>query len=144
MEADCEDSSSAKLASVENVDITKLFAALSSQITAQNYSIQEHIQRNDVKITTEFQSVLQANEDFKNNVHSELDDIRRLLKHQVTTGSTPTITSAPITSSTTNPVISDSASVTPDSSSTMISNTNDVDADGNIFKIIYSSCGQDV
>jgi hypothetical protein len=79
MEADCEDSSAAKLASVENVDITKLFAALSSQITAQNYSIQEHIQRNDVKITTEFQSVLQANEDFKNNVHSELDDIRRLL-----------------------------------------------------------------
>jgi hypothetical protein len=36
MEADCEDSSAAKLASVENVDITKLFAALSSQITAQN------------------------------------------------------------------------------------------------------------
>ncbi len=66
--------------------------------------------------------MLQANEDFKNDVRSELDDIRRLLKHQVTTGSTPTFTSAPITSSTTNPVISDSTSVTPDSSSTMISN----------------------
>jgi hypothetical protein len=66
--------------------------------------------------------VLQANEDFKNDVRSELDDICCLLKHQVTTGSTPTITSAPITSSTTNPVISNSTSVTPDSSSTTISN----------------------
>ena len=65
---------------------------------------------------------MQANENFKNDVRSELEDICRLLKHQVTTGSTPTITSAPITSSTTNPVISDSASVTPDSSSTTISN----------------------
>jgi hypothetical protein len=36
MEADCEDFSSANMALVENVDITKLFAALSSQITAQN------------------------------------------------------------------------------------------------------------
>jgi hypothetical protein len=113
---------SLSMALVENVDITKLFAALSSQITAQNYSIQEHIKQNDLKITTEFHAVLQANEDFKNDVHSELEDICRLLKHQVTTGSTPTITSAPITSSTTNPVISDSASVMPDLSSTMISN----------------------
>jgi hypothetical protein len=123
MEADCKDSTSANMASAENVDITKLFAALSSQMTAQNYSIQEHIKRNDLKITTDFQRVIQANEDFKNDVCSELEDIRRLLtQHQVTTNSTPKITSAPVTSSTTNPVISDSASVSSDSSSTTTSN----------------------
>jgi hypothetical protein len=46
MEADCKDSSSANMALAENVDITKLFATLSSQMTAQNYSIQEHIKWN--------------------------------------------------------------------------------------------------
>jgi hypothetical protein len=111
------------MASAENLDITKLFAALSSQMTAQNYSIQEHIKRNDLKITTDFQTVIQANEDFKNDVRAELEDIRHLLtQHQVTTNSTPKITSAPVTSTTFNPVISDSASVSSDSSSTTTSN----------------------
>jgi hypothetical protein len=105
------------------VDITKLFAALSSQMTAQNYSIQEHIKWNDLKITTDFWTVIQANEDFKNDVCSELEDIHHLLtQYQVTTNSTPKITSAPVTSSTTNPVISDSASVSSDSSSATSSN----------------------
>jgi hypothetical protein len=48
MEADCKDSSSTSMALVENVDITKLFATLSSQMTVQNNSIL-------LKITTDFQ-----------------------------------------------------------------------------------------
>jgi hypothetical protein len=123
MEADCEESSSANMASVDTFDITQLFAALSSQMMAQNNSIQEQIMQNDLKISTDFQKVIQANDDFKKDVRAELDDLRRLLsQYQNISSPSSNLTSATITSSTTTPVISAPTTIPSSSSSTTISN----------------------
>jgi hypothetical protein len=65
MEADYKETSSDTMTSLDNVDITKLFAALSSQITVQTGNLQDQIMRNDSRISAAFQMVVQANEDFK-------------------------------------------------------------------------------
>jgi hypothetical protein len=63
--------------------------------------------------------MVQANEDFKSEVHSELDDIRRLfIQHQNTTNPSTTLTSPQVSSSTNNQVVSSSYSVSSNSSST--------------------------
>jgi hypothetical protein len=112
MEANCKESSSANMASVENVDIIKLFAALSSQMTVQSNIIQEQIMRNDLKITTDFQKVVQANEGFKKDVCAELDDLRHFLTQNQNTSSPPSkITLAPVTNPTITPIISATPSV---------------------------------
>jgi hypothetical protein len=48
MEADCQEYSFSNMALVEEVDVTKLFAALSSQMTPQNNSLQEQFMQNDL------------------------------------------------------------------------------------------------
>jgi hypothetical protein len=122
MEADCKDTSSDPMASSENVSITKLFAALSSQITVQNGNLQSQIMQNDSRISAEFQMVVQANEDFKSEVRSELDDIRRLFTQlQNTANPNPTPPSNQVSNSTNNQVISSSNSVSSHSSSTTTS-----------------------
>lgn len=82
MEADCQESSSATMASMEQVDINKLFTALSTQIMNQNSILQDQIKQNDLKMSSDFQLVVQANDDFKRDVRAELDDLHCLLTQQ--------------------------------------------------------------
>jgi len=78
MESDCEDKSPDSKMSKDMIDFTQILQTLSHQISNQNASIQEHIARND----SNFQRVVQDNEDFKRDVRAELDDLRSLLAHQ--------------------------------------------------------------
>jgi hypothetical protein len=107
------------MASSDKIDITKLFAALSSQITVQNSNLQDQIRRNDSKISAEFQTVVQANKEFKSEVRSELEDIRRLFNQlQNVTNPSATLISPPVSNSTFNQVVPSSNSVSSNSSST--------------------------
>lgn len=45
----------------------------------QNQSIEERIIKNEVKLSDDFQKVVQDNEVFKNDVRAELDGLRNLL-----------------------------------------------------------------
>jgi glycyl-tRNA synthetase alpha subunit len=110
MEADYKEPSSATMASSDNIDITKLFAALSSQIMVQNSNLQDQIMRNDSKMSAEFQTVVQANEEFKSEVRFELEDIRRLFNQlQNVTNPSTTLISPQVSSSTFNQVVPSSS-----------------------------------
>jgi hypothetical protein len=92
MEADCQEDSLANMALAKAVDITQQFAALSSQITTQSNNIKEQITRNDLKISSDFQWVVQANEEFKKDVCTELDDLHLLLTQQQNfSGASPSV-----------------------------------------------------
>jgi hypothetical protein len=50
MEDDCKDLSSPKMENSDAVNVTKIFAALLSQITSQNNNIQEQMWQNELKL----------------------------------------------------------------------------------------------
>jgi hypothetical protein len=80
MKANFLESSSAIMASQKGIDITALFAALSSQMTSKNIRVKEHTMQNNSKILTDLQRAVQDNEDFKKDVHAELEDKLNKLK----------------------------------------------------------------
>lgn len=73
MESDCEETNLKSNNTQETVDITRLFAQLSSQITSQTTRLQEQIMHNDLKISQDFIQVVQAHDNFKQEVREELD-----------------------------------------------------------------------
>jgi hypothetical protein len=72
MESDCEDNASSLNTGSTQVDISKLFQQLSSQITSQNTVLQEQIQANNQKVLSDFQKLTQDTKDFKHNVKLKL------------------------------------------------------------------------
>jgi hypothetical protein len=79
MESDCEDNTSSMNTGSTQVDSTKLFQQLSSQITSQNMVIQEQIKANNQKVLHDFQKLTQDTTDFKQNVKRESDSLRQCL-----------------------------------------------------------------
>lgn len=113
------------MASADAVYITQLFTALLPHMTSQSNSLQEQIMRNDLKLSTDFQKAVQANDDFKKNVRAELDNLCCLLTQQQTVSSPSpnNIILDPVISSASIPVILDSTSIFPSLSSTASSTT---------------------
>jgi len=68
MESDYKESTLKSTNTQDKVDITQLFAMLSSQITSQNNHLQEQIMQNDLKISQNFLQVVQAHDNFKQEV----------------------------------------------------------------------------
>ncbi len=75
MESDCEDKKQAHSSTCNGPDITQLFASLSAQMTFQTNSLQD-------KLSTEFTEVVQAHDKFKQEVRTELDELRALIAQQ--------------------------------------------------------------
>jgi len=100
MEADCKDSGFSNTTSSSCKDmagIRELFTLLLTQITSQNQSIKEQIMHNDLKFTQEFQQVVDAHMDFKQEVCEELDELRLLLsKHQSASYTSDLLTSSSV------------------------------------------------
>lgn len=63
-------------------DINGFFASLSTQITMQNKQLQEQILLTDQKMSNDFDSVVRAHDEFKQQVREELDDLRALSLEQ--------------------------------------------------------------
>jgi hypothetical protein len=109
MEGDCNDSTPIKMQSKNDpVDITQLFTMLSQQITqlsSQNITIQDQLCTNEENILEQFQMVVQENEDFKTDIHMEMEELRNMILN-------PNIQNVPVWPSTSN-VIPD---LTPSSS----------------------------
>ena len=123
MESDCEDQKKAHSSTCNGPDITQLFASLSAQMTFQTNSLQD-------KLSTEFTEVVQAHDKFKQEVRTELDELRALIAQQgsvvsssvvqnisppLDAGSSPslvlpTATASPIELSTSSPLDSSSTS----------------------------------
>jgi hypothetical protein len=96
MEADCQEPMSATMALTEPVNINQLFIALSTQITNQNNILLDLIKQNDLKMLTEFQLVVQANNEFKWDVRVELDGLRCLMSQQQNSTNAIGPTSSPV------------------------------------------------
>jgi hypothetical protein len=83
MEGDCNDSKPIKMQSKNDpVDITQLFTMLSQQITqlsSQNITIQDQLCTNEENILEQFQMVVQENEDFKTDIHMEMEELRNMI-----------------------------------------------------------------
>jgi hypothetical protein len=89
MEVDCLDyilSHDVKPEVNDNSELARLFASLSTQITLQNHDIQDQLKTCDFNLNcefqkknSEFQKVIRDNEDFKQDIRPELDDLRQLL-----------------------------------------------------------------
>ncbi len=83
MEGDCNDSTPIKMQSKNDpVDITQLFTMLSQQITqlsSQNITIQDQLCTNEENILEQFQMVVQENEDFKTDIHMEMEELRNMI-----------------------------------------------------------------
>jgi hypothetical protein len=121
MEEECNDTVSDKKMSKDKMDLTQILTMLTHQITNQNTAIQDYIQKNDMK----FDKMVQDNENFKNAMRAELDDLRALLRSQnylsqshastsnvssqVSSSSTPQL--APPTPSTSSPIDSSATTV---------------------------------
>ena len=65
MESDCKDYTTVSNPDSGQVDITKLFHQLSSQITPQYTQLREHFLSTTQKISTDFQKLTQDHEDDK-------------------------------------------------------------------------------
>ncbi len=79
MEADCKDNCKDTKVSNDIAAIAQLIYYLSTQMTHQNQSIEEKIIKNEMKLSGDFQRVVQDNENFKKNAWAELDGLRMLL-----------------------------------------------------------------
>jgi hypothetical protein len=75
MESDCEDRKEATSSISNGSDITQLFASLSAQVTYQTNCLQD-------KLSTDFLEVVQAHDQFKQEVRDELDELRALIAQQ--------------------------------------------------------------
>jgi hypothetical protein len=75
MESDCEDSPQRSTTTTDTVDFNQVFAALSNQITLQNTHLQDQIFMNDLKMSQDFKQVILAHDEFKQEVHCELDEL---------------------------------------------------------------------
>jgi len=84
------------LATKDMVDIMQLFASLSTHITSQNQHLQEQIRLNDIKMSQDFQQVVQAHIEFKQELNEELDELSLLLSRQQSPGNTMFSSSTPV------------------------------------------------
>jgi hypothetical protein len=75
MASDCDDNIAALKHAPDIPNITQLFASLSAQITHQTSSIQD-------KLSTDFSQVIQAQDKFKQEVCTELDELRSMITQQ--------------------------------------------------------------
>jgi hypothetical protein len=73
MEEDCEDSSRHISLNPSMDDVSKMFAALSAQLTSQS-----------LQISSEISQVVQTNDTFKMEVRSEIDELRSLIQDMKT------------------------------------------------------------
>jgi len=83
MEGDCNDSKPIKMQSKNDpVDITQLFTMLSQQITqlsSQNMTIQDQLCTNEENIPVKIQMVVQEDEDFKTDIHMEMEELQNMI-----------------------------------------------------------------
>jgi hypothetical protein len=83
MEGDCNDSTPIKMQSKNDpVDITQLFTMLSQQITqlsSQNMTIQDQLCTNEENIPVKIQMVVQEDEDFKTDIHMEMEELQNMI-----------------------------------------------------------------
>jgi hypothetical protein len=75
MASDCDDNIAAPKHAPDIPNITQLFASLSAQITHQTSSLQD-------KLSTDFSQVIQAQDKFKQEVCTELDELRSMITQQ--------------------------------------------------------------
>ncbi len=75
MESDCEDGIAAPKHAPDIPNITQLFALLSAQMTSQTSSLQD-------KLSTDFSQVIQAQDKFKQEVRTELDELHSMITQQ--------------------------------------------------------------